>query len=116
MSGCLSDWPAFYRSAYEAIRPGGWIEQVEMSFKIQSEDEPLPDDHPLVEWGSLLLEVGCNSGISLQICESMAADIENAGFQRVVEKLIDVPLDREIKVSVLLKTLGRTTSCTGRLG
>lgn len=91
--GCLRDWPAFYQSAYKVLVPGGWIEQVEISFELKSVDGSLAHDHVLAEWGRLLVDMGNKFGKSLRACDSMEGDVQHAGFKNVVKKVFQCPIN-----------------------
>ncbi|EOD51843.1 putative sam dependent methyltransferase protein [Neofusicoccum parvum UCRNP2] len=55
--GCISDWPRFYREAFRCLRPGGYIEHVEMGRKFKSPDGSLPDGCALSQLDGLGAEV-----------------------------------------------------------
>ncbi|CAI4219756.1 unnamed protein product [Parascedosporium putredinis] len=44
MTGCVPDWVEFYRKALSHLKPGAWIEQIELSSFAQSDDNSLPED------------------------------------------------------------------------
>jgi hypothetical protein len=104
--GSIRDWPAFYKEAYDALQPGGWIEQAEMSVVPLSDDGSVTEGHIFHLWGKLSLEAGERFGKSLTIHKDAKGLIENAGFEQVTEKVFKLPIGGWSN-DPKLKTLGR---------
>ncbi|KAL1874364.1 hypothetical protein VTK73DRAFT_447 [Phialemonium thermophilum] len=49
--GSIDDWTALMRRAYDALRPGGYIESFEASSCIVSDDGSVTDDSAMGQWG-----------------------------------------------------------------
>jgi hypothetical protein len=90
--GSIRDWPAFYKEAYDALQPGGWIEQAEMSVVPLSDDGSVTEDHIFNLWGKLSLEAGEKFGKSLTIHKDAKGLIENIGFEQVTEMVFKLPI------------------------
>lgn len=92
MYGSVANWPAFYRSIYKCLAPGGYIEQVEISMTPTSDDDTVPTNHILSQWGRLSIEMGERCGKTFRIHELMKGYIENAGFEEVVLTTYKLPI------------------------
>ncbi|RPA77154.1 S-adenosyl-L-methionine-dependent methyltransferase [Ascobolus immersus RN42] len=90
--GCVRDWPKFYDEAYRALRPGGYIEQVEMSVVLESDDNSLPEDGIFKLWGKVSVDAGETFGKTLRICDLMKGYIEDAGFEGVTQRVYKWPI------------------------
>ena len=107
LHGGINDWPALYRECFRAIRPGGYIEDVE--FNIRTLSDIVPPDHIYHRWNNLFIEAGERMGRTFQIYHQMRQHISDAGFVDVVEKTWKVPIggwaaDKKLK-SVGMYTL-----------
>lgn len=57
--GSIQDWVAFFKEAYQVLKPGGWLESLEASPTIHAEDStPLPSNSAIVQWGPLFISGG----------------------------------------------------------
>lgn len=90
--GSIRDWPTFYEEAYDALEPGGWFEQAEMSVVPISDDGSIPDGHIFKKWGDLSIEAGERFGKSLAIHKDAKELITKAGFEEVKEKVYKLPI------------------------
>ncbi|KAL1649431.1 hypothetical protein SLS58_001486 [Diplodia intermedia] len=90
--GSVSDWPAFYKEAYDHIKPGGWINQFETSIVPKSDDGSLAANHTLLEWARLFVEAANKFGKSLMVTDDMKQRMVEAGFEDVTEVMYKVPL------------------------
>lgn len=84
------------------VRPGGWVEQVELSSIISSDDGTIPPGSVFERWTDIWGQVGDRLGITFRTAEVSRAAIEEAGFVDVTERVIKVPLgtwpkDRKLK-------------------
>jgi len=53
--GSIEDWPALYAQVFKHLKPGGWIEHVEGSIEIKSDDGTLAENSPLKTFTSVRL-------------------------------------------------------------
>ncbi|PSS22460.1 hypothetical protein M430DRAFT_65619 [Amorphotheca resinae ATCC 22711] len=90
--GSIKDWPGLYSQAYRHLKPGGWIEQLEICIDFKSDDGTIREDSPLRTFSGLFREAGEITGQTFTIAETMKEEIENAGFVNVVEKVYKAPL------------------------
>ncbi|KAG4441068.1 hypothetical protein IFR05_003422 [Cadophora sp. M221] len=90
--GSIEDWTALYEQAFRHLKPGGWIEHVEGSIEIKSDDGSLAADSPMRTFTSLFAEAGTITGQIFNVTDIMKPKITEAGFVNVVEQVFKVPL------------------------
>ncbi|KAK4957388.1 hypothetical protein LTR10_005350 [Elasticomyces elasticus] len=100
--GSISDHSHFYKQAYTALKPGGWIELVEMEALLYCDDDSVPADSALRKWGQLIHEVFSKMGKPFLPVEMYKEHLLDAGFENVTFKIVkrptcDWPKDRRIK-------------------
>ncbi|EEP75606.1 predicted protein [Uncinocarpus reesii 1704] len=95
-----------YRSIYRHLKPGGWIDQQEISVEFKSDDGSLPYDHPLSRWSRLMLQAGEISGKTFRIVDQARDHLLDAGFVDVTERRHKVPVGTWAK-EPQMKALGR---------
>ncbi|KAF3384708.1 Secondary metabolism regulator LAE1 [Penicillium rolfsii] len=94
-------WTTVYKQAYDALVPGGWIEQVEMDVRVYSDDGTLKPDSVLAGWGDLFLRCSERAGHSLRTQETMRGAMEGVGFVDAHEDLQKVPIGPWAKDKIL---------------
>ena len=77
---------------YRALKPGGWIEIVEMHVIPSSHDNSLPANSQIMEFYNVLAEIGTKIGIDLAVAQKFKAMMDKAGFEDVTEEVFDLPL------------------------
>ncbi|KAJ6088106.1 hypothetical protein N7499_004288 [Penicillium canescens] len=87
-----TEWDSLYQQCFEKLCPGGWIEQLEVSPVIETDDGSLPADNILNDWGPNMLGCGERAGRGCDTFDTMARRIRNAGFVDVHEKLYKWPI------------------------
>jgi hypothetical protein len=84
------------------LKPGGWVEQIELSSIARADDGTIAPDSPLVRWITVFEQMGEKLGKTFSACELARDAIERAGFVNVRERRIKVPIgtwpkDRDLK-------------------
>ncbi|KPM39196.1 hypothetical protein AK830_g7331 [Neonectria ditissima] len=102
MTGCVPDWVKFHQKALRHLKPGGWIQQMEMSCVARSDDESIKPDSPLVTWIDVFEKMGEVLGKTFFACEKACDAIKDAGFVNVHERRIKLPIgtwpkDKQLK-------------------
>ncbi|KAJ5345780.1 hypothetical protein N7452_003784 [Penicillium brevicompactum] len=94
MYGAFTDegWDQVYKQAYDALEPGGWIEQMELDVRVYSDDGTLKPEHMLHGWGNIFVACSERAGRSLRTHEKMRSAIEKAGFVDVHEEKYKIPM------------------------
>ncbi|KAF4543068.1 Sam dependent methyltransferase [Lasiodiplodia theobromae] len=90
--GSVGDWPAFYREALDHLRPGGWINQMEMAIQFKADDGTCPPDHTMAEWSKLFIETADKFGKTMKVADNMKTWITDAGFEDVNEVRFKLPV------------------------
>lgn len=80
----LKDWPNYFRQAYAATKPGGWVEAQEFSYVRQSDDNTIPPDSKIKHWEDLWTEGIQKVGLQ-GTCdpELVVQQMSAAGFQKI---------------------------------
>ncbi|KEZ44971.1 hypothetical protein SAPIO_CDS2352 [Scedosporium apiospermum] len=91
--GSIPDWTGFFKQAYNALKPGGYLESYEGSPRVYSDDDTLPPTSALSQWTSLFVDGGRKIGRSFDIVEENTQNtaMKEAGFVDIQEKWIKVP-------------------------
>ncbi|RAO73172.1 uncharacterized protein BHQ10_009184 [Talaromyces amestolkiae] len=103
--GCVADWDEFYKRALRHLKPGGYLEQAEISVVPKSQDGST-DGTIFDKWGAVSLKAGDAFGKTLRISEEAKERIIAAGFVDVVERRFKVPIGPWAR-DPHLKELGR---------
>jgi hypothetical protein len=75
------------------LKPGGWIEQVELSSNVQSDDGTLSPDTAEARWKTIFDGIGEKIGNSFATCEIARECVEAAGgFTNITERRTKVPI------------------------
>ena len=62
LGGIVTDWYALFRNAYRVCKPGGYVESLGTSCKIESDDGSVKEGSPLDQWGKVFREGGFKLG------------------------------------------------------
>lgn len=91
--GSIIDWPALFKEAFKATKPGGYLESYEVSPTLHSDDESLPADSALAQWGSIFIDGALKTGRSCSIVDdhTQITAMTEAGFVDIKDKWIKVP-------------------------
>jgi hypothetical protein len=73
-------------------KPGGWIEQMEISIMFKSEDGTVTPDHFMAKWSQTLIDAGEMVGKTIQIYNYSREYIQQAGFVDITEKKYKLPV------------------------
>lgn len=98
----IRDWPRLLRQALRTLKPGGYVELVEMHVIPSSPDNTLPPDSHIRALYDVLFSVGRTIGIDLAVAQKFKSMMLEAGFEDVTETVFDLPLgdwmpDRRMK-------------------
>lgn len=92
LCGAISDWPKLYRQIHAHIKPGGWIQHLEISIEFKSDDDTVGPDHIMTQWSRTFIEAGDKMGKTFRIADNAAELIRQAGFTNVQESWYKVPV------------------------
>ncbi|KAJ4168583.1 hypothetical protein NW754_010501 [Fusarium falciforme] len=94
LTGCIADWEALMKVAYRCLKPGGYIESMEPSAYIQSDDNTIEPDSAMGQWGKIFVEGGSKMGRPFTVVEDELQNkaLEKAGFVDIQEKKHKSPI------------------------
>ncbi|CEL01449.1 Putative UMTA methyltransferase family protein [Aspergillus calidoustus] len=84
-------WPSYIRDIKRVLKPGGWVQMVEIYFNVQSDNGSISDEHALRQWSSQLMR--SMEGIKdFRVGTRLKTLLLAAGFTEVDAKMIPLPL------------------------
>lgn len=92
MTGCIPDWSEFYKKTMKHLKPGAWIEHVELSGTAKSDDDSLPPDAAQKKWAQVFKDIGKIIGRPFDIEETASALIKDTGFINIQERRLKIPI------------------------
>jgi hypothetical protein len=89
----IQNWLMLYRHAFEACKPGAWVENQEVDGKFKSDDNTLKPDSAIIRWQNLM-ERGLTTIGQTGRCNAfkMADNMRDAGFINVVVQEVKAPI------------------------
>lgn len=113
LCGGIRDWPNFYQSAYNHLRPGGWIELQENDAWFQRMDGTNPENTN--QFLHLLDEAAIKRGCRINVAKEQKQHLIAAGFEDVYDVVYKLPLC-EWHSDPKVKEIGRLRGAAMRLG
>ncbi|CAI7598057.1 unnamed protein product [Penicillium viridicatum] len=86
-----SRWPSYLRDIVRVLKPGGWVQMVEIYFNVQSDNGSITDEHALRRWSTQYLRA-LEDRKDLRIGSKLRTLMTEAGFVEVDTKMIPLPL------------------------
>lgn len=90
--GAISDWGKLYGEAFDTLKPGEWIEHVEVNIHFTSDDGTVAEGHILDGWSKNFYEAGDILGKTFRALDQSRELMKKAGFKNVVQKNYKVPV------------------------
>ncbi|KZL79640.1 methyltransferase domain-containing protein, partial [Colletotrichum incanum] len=92
--GSIPNWVELYKKAYYHIKPGGWVQNLEVNAGVDSDHVDYPPDHTFQEWNRVFDQGGRKTGRSFTVAQghTMRDNMKEAGFVDVVEKKFKLPI------------------------
>ncbi|UNI24839.1 hypothetical protein JDV02_010557 [Purpureocillium takamizusanense] len=115
LAGAIEDWPQLVGQIYDNLIPGGWIELQGFVNVAYSERGELPSDDPLVRLMAGLKEAGDFNRREMNPVPLFKDWVEAAGFMRVKEERVKIPIGLWPK-NENLRTAGGFMAASYRLG
>lgn len=80
--GSIRDWQGLFEQAFQACRPGGWVESFEPSLTLTNKDDSISEHSAMGRWGKLFKEGGKRTGASFTVVEDDVQErmMSAAGF------------------------------------
>ncbi|KAK1773907.1 S-adenosyl-L-methionine-dependent methyltransferase [Copromyces sp. CBS 386.78] len=94
MDGAIEDWNALYEQAYRVTKPGGWVEHLDHSPIVTSDDGSVKPGSAMDTYGKVLAEAGRRMGRTLTLADddTMEEGMKAAGFINIQSKKYRMPL------------------------
>jgi SAM-dependent methyltransferase len=92
LMGAIGDFPRLYEQVFKALKPGGWIEHMELSVIFECDDGSLSDDNPLRKWAPLQIEASETMGKTFRVGEYTKSRLKAAGYVDVKEHKFKLPV------------------------
>ena len=82
ITGTVTDWHTLYKEAYRCLKPGGWIEHIDTSTNVLSDDGTVGKDTAMGQWGKIWQEAGRRMGTPMDVTEKNIQEegMKEAGF------------------------------------
>lgn len=92
MTSSIRDWPLLVSRAYQALKPGGWIEMQELMFDLRCDDGSLRPGNLVADFFGNMKEGLTAFGVDLLAMRHNRQYLVDAGFVHVDEVPRKVPL------------------------
>ncbi|KAI3544998.1 TAM domain methyltransferase [Colletotrichum filicis] len=93
MTGAITDWRKFFKSAYDNLNPGGWFEVQDADINPQSDDNTFPKDCALAEYVKLLQEGATKAGCDYVDIPGLSHIMTEVGFTDVSVQMFKWPIN-----------------------
>ncbi|KAF5693372.1 methyltransferase [Fusarium denticulatum] len=94
--GAIDDWKKLYRQAFTHVRPGGWVESLEIDIETHSQNPKIEKDegHIFKKWCKLFFECGRETGRTWEITRDGRQEeyMREAGFTALFSKSWKLPV------------------------
>ncbi|KAK5127714.1 hypothetical protein LTR08_004323 [Meristemomyces frigidus] len=98
----ISDWPALVRKSYAALKPGAWMELVDLTNPPQSDDDTIPPNSQVCSFFDMLTDGCARIGRDVHVPRHWRTLLTEGGFTGIEERVFKVPVggwpkDRRMK-------------------
>ncbi|RNJ52441.1 hypothetical protein D7B24_003679 [Verticillium nonalfalfae] len=93
LMGGIRDWTDLYRKIFRHLKPGGYLEHVEIDWTFRSDDNTLTSDTALVAWSEAVHRALRTFGTPLDINDRIKGDLQAIGFTDVTETIVKLPIN-----------------------
>lgn len=87
-----SRWPSYIEELRKMLRPGGWVQLVELDLMVQSWNGTLPDTSCLSRWWNLYKAALGRLGKNAQASRHLGQLLSQQGFENVSASCMDLPI------------------------
>lgn len=109
MLASVSNYPRLYKQAFDAIKPGGWLEVNDVALPVFCDDGTFPEDSASVKWAHWFDEACIKFGRPVPKLEQYKPWVEQAGFVDVQEQMLKRPTNDWPK-DPRMKEIGRVSN------
>jgi SAM-dependent methyltransferase len=87
----IHDWPAFFKKAWENLKPGGYLEVSNPEFPLCCDDDSVDSTSPFMRWSQLVSDATAKDGIDGLIIRKFRTMIEEQGFVNIRDESLKWP-------------------------
>ena len=91
--GSFEDFRDIIRKSFRYLKPGGYMESVEVMPTLYCDDESMPPDFPLLEWSKTQDDACMSLGKPIRIANKLKRWYEQQGFVDVQEMVFKLPIN-----------------------
>ncbi|KAJ5728698.1 uncharacterized protein N7483_003206 [Penicillium malachiteum] len=84
-------WPSFTRDIFRVLKPGGWVQMIEIYYNVQSDNGAITDEHALRRWSKQYMRA-LEDRKDLRIGSKLRTLLTEAGFEEVDVTMMPLPL------------------------
>ncbi|KAH6604622.1 hypothetical protein Trco_006329 [Trichoderma cornu-damae] len=92
MTSSIRDWPTLLSRAYQALKPGGWIELQELQFEVRCDDGTVRQGNKVAHFFETMKRALINFDVDLLAMRHNKRNVTDAGFVNVTEIPFKVPI------------------------
>ncbi|PYH74613.1 class I SAM-dependent methyltransferase [Aspergillus vadensis CBS 113365] len=103
-----SRWSSYIQDIKRVLKPGGWVQLVEIYFNVQSDNGSLTEKHALRQWSTKLMS-SVEDVKDLRVGTRLRDLLLAAGLKEVESTMIPVPLCEWSSVEPRMRDIGKAT-------
>ncbi|KAJ5215428.1 uncharacterized protein N7498_001835 [Penicillium cinerascens] len=84
-------WPTYINDIVRVLKPGGWVQMVEIYFNVQSDNGSLTDQHALRRWSTQYMQA-LEDKKDLRVASKLRSHFQSSGLVEIDSKMIQLPL------------------------
>lgn len=92
LAAAIADWPKLMRQAYDAVKPGHYVEFQDFDVEYYSEDGSLKTEHSVQYWITTLLKAANDFGRTPCPGPKLEGWMKDAGFEDVQHEKYRLPI------------------------
>ncbi|KAF1991871.1 S-adenosyl-L-methionine-dependent methyltransferase [Aulographum hederae CBS 113979] len=90
----IKAWPAFFARAFDALKPGGWLEIQDLQFPFRCDDGSAGPESPFMKWSDHMMAGAAAVGVDLCAGARFEEWLKEAGFVDVAVQRFAWPVGR----------------------
>lgn len=87
----IKDWHKLLEECYKALKPGGFVEIIEMDITPASDDGTIPEQYLLNEYFDILKRAALTKGFDLAVAPKLKNYVASKPFCSVTEEVMKLP-------------------------
>jgi len=108
LAASIGDWGHLFKQAYNALKPGGYVQFADYGGEIFCDDDSMPSNSSFRQWFSLINEGSERAGRPLTAWKSVKGHLEKLGYVDIEENIFKWPVGMWPR-SRKLKEIGKWT-------